>query len=49
MVVVYLGGKLLETSNVDWSFLGCVEVAAADTEIGSRADHATTESKRIVG
>ena len=47
--MIYLGGKLLESSDADGSLLRGVEVAAADTEIRRRADHAARESEWIVG
>jgi len=47
--MIYLGGELLQSSNVDWSFFRCVEVAASDTEVRRGTDHSTGESERIIG
>ena len=44
----HLHGKVLEASDIDRTLLGRVEVAAADAEVGGRADHAAGEAQGVV-
>ena len=43
-----LGGKVLETANVDRTFLGTVEIATTDAEIRRRTHHAARQAERVV-
>ena len=44
----YLSGKLLQSSDVDGTFLRSKQVTRPHTKVRGRADHAAGKSKRIV-